>query len=234
MKSFLPGIKEAFLHLFYPHLCVGCARELPAGDTGLCGFCLLSLAETGFETQPENAIEKNFWGRLPLRSASASFYFQRETLIQELMHRLKYGSDRHIGLQLGQIAGCKLLNSDRFKADFLVPLPLSIEKQRSRGYNQAMVLCEGMAVPLGTPILHDVIIRNSHTESQTSKSRTDRWQNMEGRFEVQWPAGITGKHLLLVDDVITTGATLEACGQALLQTPGVTLSIATLCYAARI
>jgi ComF family protein len=152
-------------------------------------------------------------------------------MMQHLMHQLKYRGNKALGVYLGKIMGTALEASNRFRyVDALIPLPLFPTKERKRGFNQATVLCEGIAEILGKPVLTNAVIRTAHTESQTKKNRIQRWQNMEGRFEVVNPAAVTGKHLLLVDDVITTGATLEACGAALLQTENTQLSLATLCY----
>lgn len=150
------------------------------------------------------------------------------------MHQLKYKGNREMGLYLGRLMGYALAETNRFCAvDALVPLPLHPSKEKKRGYNQATVLCQGIAEVLEKPILKDVIIRTSHTESQTKKNRVQRWENMEGRFELAKPQAIEGKHVLLVDDVITTGATLEACGSELLEAENVQLSLATLCFSSR-
>ena len=151
--------------------------------------------------------------------------------MQHLMHQLKYRGNKELGIYLGQLMGHSLFACNRFRSvDALVPLPLFPAKERKRGYNQATILCEGMATVLQKPVLKDAVTRMSYTDSQTKKSRVERWQNMEGRFEIADEETIRGKHLLLVDDVITTGATLEACGRQITQVQNVQLSIATLCF----
>ena len=153
--------------------------------------------------------------------------------MQRLMHQLKYKGNKELGKQLGRLMGYELQKTNRFnKPDFLVPLPLFASKEKRRGYNQATVLCEGIAEVMNIEIARDVIVRTQHTETQTKKGRIERWQNMEGKFEMMKPGKIQNKNILLVDDVITTGATLEACGHELLQASS-KLSIATLCYASR-
>jgi ComF family protein len=180
---------------------------------------------------PNNPIEKIFWGRLPVTYATAQYYFTKESLMQHLMHQLKYRSNKELGIYLGRLMGHALTGSNRFSSmDALIPLPLFPAKEKKRGYNQATVLCEGMASVLQKPVLKGVIQRVSYTDSQTKKNRVQRWQNMEGRFELVDPKAIENKHVLLVDDVITTGATLEACGREIIQTQNVQLSIATLCF----
>lgn len=154
--------------------------------------------------------------------------------MQHLMHQLKYRGNKELGLYFGRLMGHALVKTNRFRfVDALVPLPLFPSKEKKRGYNQATVLCEGIAEVMEKPILKDVIIRTTHTDSQTKKNRVQRWQNMEGRFELARPEAIKGKHLLLIDDVITTGATLEACGAELLEAENTQLSIATLCFSSR-
>jgi ComF family protein len=191
------------------------------------------LPETGFESHPDNPVEKKFWGRIGLEHATAQYYFTRESLIQRLMHQFKYKGNRDLGLQLGELMGASIKKSGRFDVDALIPLPLFRAKEKKRGYNQAALLCEGMAESLQVPVLKDVVIRSHHTDTQTKKGRIERWQNMESKFMLVQTESVSNKHLLLVDDVITTGATLEACGAELLKADNVKLSIAALCYASR-
>ena len=194
--------------------------------------CIAGMPETNFHIHANNPIEKIFWGRLPLVSATAQYYFTKESLIQHLMHELKYKGNKELGLQLGKLIGNDLKQTHRFcHVDALIPLPLFPAKEKRRGYNQATILCEGIAQVLNREVLTDVIVRTKHTETQTKKGRMERWQNMEGKFELLNSHKIEDKHVLLVDDVITTGATLEACGQELITARNIRLSIATLCCA---
>lgn len=228
----LTDIKESLLHLAFPHVCAGCGTDILNSKHPVCLRCLNALPQTYFHQYTNNPVERLFWGRLPLAAATAQYYFTKESLMQRLMHQFKYRSNKTIGFYLGEQIGNSLHHTNRFESiDALVPLPLFAAKERARGYNQATVLCEGIAEVLQKPLLTNCIARTVHTESQTKKSRIDRWQNMEGRFEVHDKKSIAGKHLLLVDDVVTTGATLEACGRALLEVDNVQLSIATLCIA---
>lgn len=181
-----------------------------------------------------NPVEKNFWGRLPLVSATAQYYFTKESLMQYLLHQLKYKGNKDLGFQLGRLTGTSLRETNRFNTiDALIPLPLFPRKEKRRGYNQATILCEGMSEIMSIPVLKNTIIRTRHTDTQTMKGRLERWQNMEGKFELIDPVSIKNKHVLLVDDVVTTGATLEACGLELLKADNVQVSVATLCYASR-
>ena len=190
-----------------------------------------AMPETNFEMHSGNPVEKIFWGRLPLTAATAQFYFTKESLMQHLMHQFKYKGNKELGLQFGRMMGDQLKRSNRFNVDALIPLPLFPAKEKRRGYNQATILCDGMAEIMNVPVLDKVIIRPQHTETQTKKGRLERWKNMEGKFVLTNPEMIRNKHILLVDDVVTTGATLEACGNELLKAGNVQLSIATLCAA---
>lgn len=229
----LREIKDALLHLFYPQVCSACGNDVHTKSSQLCIRCLATLPETGFEFHPENPVEKIFWGRIPIIAATAQFYFTKDSMIQHLMHLFKYKGNRELGMQLGRIMGQQLQKTDRFKVDGLVPLPLHPAKERKRGYNQASILCQGMSEVMQVPVLESLVERPTHTETQTHKGRIERWTNMEGKFIINDPVSINNKHLLLVDDVITTGATLESCGNTLLQAGSTRLSIATLCVAAR-
>lgn len=228
----LKEIKESFLHLLFPHVCAGCGSDILNEESMLCMHCLAEMPETNFHFYSNNPVEKIFWGRLPLVGATAQYYFTKESLMQRLMHQFKYKGNKELGKQLGRLIGISLQQSDRFNdLDALVPLPLFAAKEKKRGYNQAYVLCEGIAEVMNLKIYHDAVIRGQYTESQTKKGRIERWQNIDGKFELGNSDKILNKHVLLVDDVVTTGATLEACGQELCKINGIKVSIATLCYA---
>ena len=224
-------VGESLLHLAFPHTCAGCGTDLIGMENLLCMHCHAALPLTSFHLHSNNPIEKLFWGRLPVTNATAQYYFSKESLIQRLMHAFKYKGNKELGFFMGKLMGYELQQSNRFlQVDALVPLPLFPSKERKRGFNQAGVLCQGIAEILQIPVLENAVIRTAHTESQTKKNRIERWQNMEGRFHLGNSKALSGKHILLVDDVITTGATLEACGHELLKGEDVTLSIATLCF----
>lgn len=229
----LKEIKDSVLHLLFPHICTGCGSDILHEESVLCMRCIDAMPETNFELHPDNPVEKIFWGRLPLAGATAQFYFTKESLMQHLMHQFKYKGNKELGMQLGKIMGEQIKKSARFEADALVPLPLFAAKEKRRGYNQAAILCEGMSEAMNLPVLDKIISRPRHTETQTKKGRIERWKNMEGKFILSDADAIKNMHLLLVDDVVTTGATLEACGNELLKAENVRLSIATLCIASR-
>lgn len=226
-------LRSSLLHILFPHLCAGCASDLVGSDNELCLRCVASMPETNFEKFAHNPVEKKFWGRLPIHSGAALYYFTRESLMQHLMHQFKYRGNQSLGLALGHLMGERLAESNRFPVDGLVPLPLFASREKKRGFNQATILCRGIAEVMKVAVLDKVIMRPRHTDTQTLKGRLERWQNMEGKFVVTDKREIDGRHLLLVDDVITTGATLEACGGELRNDGQTMVSIATLCYAAR-
>ena len=224
-------IKESVLHLVFPHVCEGCGSDGLDENNMLCLRCMSALPETAFHLHSNNPIEKLFWGRLPVTHATAQYYYTKESMVQRIMHAFKYRGNKELGLYLGNLMGRQLKESNRYlNIDALVPLPLFPSKERARGFNQSAVLCEGIAMQLLKPVWKDVLIRTSFTETQTKKNRIDRWKNMEGRFELINKEKLEGKHILLVDDIITTGATLEACGRKLLTANNIQLSIATLCF----
>ncbi len=224
----------AVSHLFYPHTCAGCGSDILSPESLICTHCFADLPYTRFELHNNNPVEKIFWGRLPLTAATSEFYFAKSSLIQQLVHQFKYKSNIETGHFLGTIMGKSLMNSPRFKTiDVIIPLPLSIHKEQKRGFNQANILCQGISESTGLPVLNESVIRQRYTDTQTRKHRIERWKNVEGSFVVTDPESLRDKHILLVDDVVTTGATLEACGSQLLLIDGVKLSIATLAYATK-
>ncbi len=230
----LPKIIADALHLFYPHQCTGCGHDVLDKAALLCIKCIHQLPHTHFAAQANNPVEKIFFGRLSLAAAHSEFYFSKASIMQQLIHQLKYKGNTEIGFHLGEWLGQSLLASHRFNAlDALVPLPLYPDKERKRGYNQAAVIAEGISAVLRVPVLKNKVIRQRPTATQTKKHRAERWQNVDGSFIVLDKAALAGKNLLLVDDVITTGASLEACGAALMSVPQLTLSMATLAIASK-
>ena len=220
------------LHLFYPYTCTGCGTDLLQEGNLLCLKCLSQLPVTNFAQFKDNPIEKMFWGRLPLEAAHSEFYFSKESLIQRLIHQLKYKGNTDIGFYLGELMGNSLLTGGRFNnIDALIPLPLYPDKERKRGYNQAAIICDGISASMNVPVIRSNVLRQRHTDTQTKKHRTERWQNVVGSFMINDKSKLKGKNLLLVDDVITTGATLEACGSVITAIEAVKLSIATLAHA---
>ena len=222
---------DDFLHLFFPHICIGCNTDILNDTDVLCAKCLSNLPETGFLSVLQNPVEKIFYGRLPVQQAGSAFYFNKDSLIQSIITQLKYRNNQEAGIFLGKLLGQQLANSKRFDdVDLIIPLPLNDRKLFKRGYNQTSAIVNGLTSVWHKPVIEDAVERISFTETQTNKDRIARWQTMEGVFSVTQPTLLKNKHVLLIDDVVTTGATLEACGTAILKIPGVQLSIATVAY----
>ena len=230
----LRNTMDDFLHIFFPHVCSGCGNDIIGKNAVLCIQCLEKLPVTNFHFHRENQVEKVFRGRIPVEAASSFLYFSKDSLVQRLLHQIKYKGNHELGYVLGRMMGEELKKSDRFQmVDVLLPLPLHASKEKERGYNQAMVLCAGISHAMNLPVCSNAVRKVQYTETQTHKNRIERWQNMEAMFELVNREEIQHKHVLLVDDVITTGATLEACGHELLQAANLRLSIATLAYAVK-
>lgn len=226
------NFKSGVLHLLFPQLCAGCAQPLLTEEVLLCLGCQQELARCAFHEDPENAAALRLAGRLPFRHATAFAHFVQDGLLQHLLHGLKYGRKKHYGRQLGRLFAWELQEVPWVRSlNMVIPVPLHPKKERARGYNQAALIAGGMALELGLPDGAAYLRRNRFTESQTQKSREERTRNVAGAFSLVQPEKIKNKHILLVDDVLTTGATLEAAAQALLQTSGVSVSFATIAIA---
>lgn len=220
-----------FSHLFFPHNCTGCGTDVLQNDAVLCAKCFENLPYTGFLHQPSNPVEKIFYGRIKAAQAGSLLYFTKNSIVQRLVFALKYQGNKEAGFYLGRLVGLELQQCGRFDSvDAIIPLPLNRKKEKKRGYNQALIIAEGMQSEWSKPIIKDAVVRKLFTETQTKKGRAARWQNMEDVFAVENEQAIQGKQLLLIDDVVTTGASLEACACALLKIPGVSISFATAAY----
>ncbi len=224
-------LKET-LQLCYPHFCSGCGGDSLRRVELVCTECLYNLPYTQFESVNENPVMDVLKIRLNLASAASTFYFHKGNIVQNLLHELKYKQNKEIGLYLGNLMGKKLLESSKYKTiDALLPLPLYASKEQKRGYNQAALLCQGISAVTNIPILTQVLIRKRATETQTRKHRGERWENVEGSFSIEDEGSLMGKKVLLVDDVLTTGATLEAAGKILNDIKGLQLHILTTAFA---
>ena len=203
-----------------------------ANEHIICTDCRYSLPFTNFHLQPDNVVARQFWGKQNIESAYAMYFFSKGGKVQNLLHHLKYKNMPQIGKVLGEIAGEQLLKSEGFnQVDYIIPVPLHSKRLSERGYNQSACFAEGLSVKLNANLKENNLIRIRHTDTQTHKSRFARFENMQEVFAVKDPDLLVDKHILLVDDTITTGSTLEACGIELLKIPGVKLSIATIAYA---
>lgn len=220
-----------FWGLFYPRICPACDNPLVRNEDFLCTSCLLDLPRTNFHKDPENEVAQMFWGRVNLENASAFLYFQKKNKVQHLLHKLKYKGDKEIGRFLGRLAGNELKETPFEQIDMVIPLPLHPKKQKIRGYNQSEMIALGIGEALGKKIEKSVLIRKFANTTQTRKHRYERWLNVEEVFEVVNREKIANKHILLVDDVVTTGATLEASAGELLKGTNTKVSIITVAKA---
>jgi ComF family protein len=222
---------EALVHVFYPSLCYGCNNELIQGDQYICLQCQIEMGRTYFESIRDNSVEKLFWGRADIQCAASTFYYVDKTPLQQIVHHIKYRQEKELGIHMGEIMG--IHGSGLFtecKTDLCIPMPLHPKKEYKRGYNQATLLCEGMYKQTGIPYNEKVLVRNENTRTQTKKSRIERWENVAAVFDVCEPLIIKDKHILLVDDVVTTGASTEACVNRLMQHGAKTVGIYSLAF----
>lgn len=225
---------RSLLHLLYPHICENCGYDLTGTEEVLCISCIRKMPATSFQLTANNPVEKVFWGRVPVQHAMAGYYFARDGCLQQLIHQFKYKGRKDIAVYLGRQLGLQLKQSNWWQhISLIIPVPLNKMKLRHRGYNQAAMLANGIADILGCDILEDGLSRKAHAVTQTHKTRLERWENVAEVFLLNKQEKVKNSHVLLVDDVLTTGATLEACGQALLDAGDVTLSICSLAYANR-
>lgn len=227
----MPGIWDDFLRLIYPVLCITCGRKLLTQEEFICLRCISDLPRTNFHTDKENKVAQLFWGRVEVENAAAWLFFRKGSRYQRLIHYLKYKGVKELGEYLGRIYGRELGNSSFMDTDLVVPVPLHPKKIKARGYNQSEWIARGIARGMGKEVSADNLIRSRITSTQTRKNRFERWQNVEGIFTVQQPEQFFQKHILVIDDVVTTGSTLEAAASALLQAGVSRVSIAALASA---
>ena len=200
-------------------------------ESHLCDLCLFHLPRTNFEKDLNNPVAQLFWGRVNIELATSFFFYSKGSKYQHILHELKYKGKKEIGFEIGKIFGKEIVNSEFSDVDLIVPIPLHASRERKRGYNQAEWIAMGLAEAMGKPLENKSILRITSSSTQTKKGRYDRWTNVEGIFRTRLPEKLVNKHILLVDDVVTTGATLEACATAILSIPETKVSIATLAVA---
>lgn len=230
LMGMLQLVKD-FISLFYPQVCLCCGEGLAESEEFVCTTCMYKLPRTNFHIQPGNALQKVFDGRADIAMAAAYCHYQKGNTVQDLVHELKYNGKKELGAYLGKWYGHDLKASDMYKpVDVVVPVPLHKRKMRKRGYNQSAWFAKGLAESLGAQCMEDGLKRVKYTETQTRKSRYERWENVKDIFEVNRKQELRGKHVLLVDDIITTGATIEACSHALLSLPVASVKVASIGY----
>ncbi len=220
-----------FISLFYPEVCLGCGEGLAEAEEFICTTCLYKLPKTNYHLQAENPMYKVFYGRAEIIAAAAYCYYSKGSMVQDLVHEIKYNGKKELGVAIGKWYGAELKQSAGFdKTDVIIPVPLHPKKLKKRGYNQSACFAEGLSDMLQVPLLANGIKRIKDTETQTNKSRFERWNNVKDVFEVDNKEELANKHVLLVDDIVTTGATMEACIHALHSVPVGSVSVASIGY----
>lgn len=221
---------EQFIGLFYPRLCLICDRELVTGEEHLCLHCLAEMPKTGFHAQIGNPMEQLFYGKVDIDKASGYFFFHQQSCFRKVIHAIKYQDEKKAGFELGKSYGQELQLAECYcDIDIIIPVPLHKKRFRHRGYNQSEWIARGLASTLKKEVFADILFRFGSNASQTHKSVYDRWLNTRELFSVRPDADLSRKKILLVDDVITTGATLQSCALALkAHAPDCRISIATL------
>jgi ComF family protein len=215
----------------YPQICFGCGTDQVEKVMPLCNPCINDLPTTEFFSINENPIEKIFWGRVTIQHAGALLFFTKDSLVQTLIMQLKYQHNKKVGVLFGRLMGEAIAAEEKFnQVDFMIPIPIQHSKINSRGYNQSQVIAKGIQQVWNRPIVEDILIKRTWSNSQTKKNRKARLQQVPDLFLIQNQNDIKGKHLLLVDDVLTTGATLEAAITTLMNGSPASISIAVAAY----
>lgn len=228
--QFVQFIRDAFALLF-PELCAACNQALVHQERRLCTYCIYNLPITHFHLDRNNLAARQLMVHAPIEAVDSFLYFSSGSNVQRIIHQIKYKNGFATAELLGELYGQQLKETAIFEfCDLIIPVPLHKKRLRSRGYNQSDYFAKGLSNVLNIPTDCKNLIRVAHNESQTSRSRPERFENVKGIFQLNHPESLTDKHILLVDDVLTTGATLEACSAVLLKTPGVKVSIATLAF----
>jgi ComF family protein len=223
-------LKDLF-YLFYPNICANCNEQLLQNEKVICTFCRHDLPLTNFQSYTKNKVSRIFSGRITIEKAYALLFFRKQGVTKNLIHALKYKGNEEVGVFFGNWIGEIVAKNKEFSTvDFIVPVPIHAKKKKIRGYNQVTKFGECLSMHLKVPLNEDVLIRQSATKTQTLKSRFERFNDLESKFSAKNTSIFKEKHILIIDDVITTGATLEACAQELLKTPGIKISILTMSY----
>lgn len=218
-----------FLDFISPRLCVVCGERLAPTERGVCSVCVLHLPRTTFQFTPEdNPMARLFWGLAPIERASALFYYEPHSEMAQIIYSMKYDNLPDIGEDMGRLMAREMQLARFFDGiDMLMPVPLSRKRQRQRGYNQSERLARGISDITRLPVVVNVLCRKHFRQSQTSLSRQDRQQNVSNMFYLRHDKQLEGKHVLLIDDICTTGATLTACANVLKTIPKIRISILT-------
>lgn len=219
---------NVLIGLFYPSVCAACGNTLFRWEDTVCTRCRNFLPKTGYELNDDNPLARIFYGKVKLQAVTACFFFSKEGKVQHLIHELKYKGNADAGVFLGRELGKSIQRVPLFQnIDYLIPVPLHPKREKKRGYNQSMMITRGVSEATGIPVGDGFLVRSVNTATQTRKTKEERWQNVKDIFEVRHSERLEGKYVLLIDDVLTTGATLEACAMKLSSVPDITISCAT-------
>jgi ComF family protein len=230
--SYLYDFWDDFISLLFPRLCYACGNHLLRNENLICTECYILIPRTNFHEDNNNPVAQLFWGRCLIEKAAAFSYYNKGSRIRNLIHNLKYKGIQEVGYEMGRIYGLSLKESGfTGDIDVIIPVPLHPSKKRVRGFNQSELISSGLSDVSLLPVDFSSLARVSVSVTQTKRSRYDRWTNVEGIFRVTNPLAIAGKHILLVDDVITTGSTIESCTNELRGIEGVRVSVVSLAYA---
>ncbi len=225
-------ILENLLSFFYPKLCVSCGNALRQHEAFFCLGCLQNLPETEFHKIEYNPLIYNFMGRVKVDNVFSFLYYRKGNCVQDILHEIKYKGGKELAEYLGYLYGVELLTYKHLEdIDLIIPIPLHKRKEKKRGYNQSEWIAKGLSRAFNKPYSNDILIRKDFTETQTKKGRFKRWENVKNVFEVTQQESIQNKHILLCDDVLTTGATLEAAITHFVNIEGVKISVVTLAAA---
>jgi ComF family protein len=230
--NYLYDLWDDLISLLFPRICYGCGNHLLRNENLICTDCYISIPRTNYHQTKDNPVAQLFWGRCIIEKAAAFSFYTKGSRIRKLVHNLKYNGVREIGYEMGRIYATSLRSSGFFEdIDLIVPVPLHPSKLRRRGFNQSEYISSGIAEVARLPVELKSLRRTSVSDTQTRRSRYERWINVEGIFAVADSDAFRGKHILLVDDVITTGSTIESCASELLKIEDVKVSVVTLAVA---
>ena len=215
-------------HLFFPRCCVVCGAPLVEGEEAICTHCNINMPRTNYHKVKDNLVERIFWGKIPLERATSYFFYRKGSDF----HQFKYGGRKELGAIMGRFMAAELATTDFFEGiDVIIPVPLHPRKRKARGYNQSEWIARGVSQVVGLPVDVSSVIREKHTDTQTRKSTYERWENVDGIFRLRHPENFVGKHVLIIDDVLTTGSTTTACADVFHEVEGVRISVLTLAVA---
>ncbi|MEM1259576.1 MAG: ComF family protein [Bacteroidota bacterium] len=214
--------------ILLPPMCFGCTAQLSGGEHLLCTVCRHDLPLTDYNFNQENAVDRIFYGRVRIEKAASFLYYSKQGIVKNLLHYLKYKNQQNVGEFIGDWFGAKIANEDSLNVDIVVPVPLHPKRLKKRGYNQVELFGKKLSAHLKAEFRDDILIKTENAKTQTKKNRLARWKNSQDLFVIKHSKGTDDKNLLLVDDVITTGATIEACATALLQIPNAKIYVATM------